>query len=255
MIMVFDGTFEGFLCAVFDVYYKKIDPILLQSVSDFQISLENNVHDVTTDIKQAARVFSGIKEKISDTAASYVYHAFLSGEEDKYMDMLRYVQLGFKVGHMVDSHLQEDFVRRVHKLSKHVGREAHLLHGFCRFAETKDGALYCPISPKNDVLALVADHFTGRLMNERWIVHDKARNKAAIYNREDYIIVDVPSGAKVEYAEDEKEIQELWTAFFNALAIESRKNHKLQRQLLPLYFRKNMTEFLPPLQPNTPHNV
>jgi len=255
MIMIFDGTFEGFLTAVFDVYYQKVNPVVIQKADEMQLTLDSEVHYVTTDIKQAARVFSGIKEKVSDTAASYVYHAFLSGEDEKYMDMLSYIKLGFKLGHMVDSHLKEDCVRRVHKLSKHVGREAHLLHGFARFAETKNGVLYCPISPKNDILHLVADHFVGRLMNEQWVIHDKSRNKAAVYNRSDYIITDVPKDANVQYAEGEEETQELWTAFFNALAIESRKNHKLQRQLLPLYFRKNMTEFLPPLQQDKPRNV
>jgi len=80
-------------------------------------------------------------------------------------------------------------------------------------------------------------------MNQQWIIHDKHRNMAAVYDGREYIITGVPHNTAVEYEEGEDEIQELWVTFFNTLAIEARKNKKLQRQLLPLYFRGNMTEF------------
>jgi len=241
--VVFDGSFDGFLCVIYAVYYCKIIPLSIQSQDKVQLTLDNEMYHVDTDSSQATRVMNGLREKISQDATSCIYHAFLSGEDDKYMAMLQYIQLGFKVGHMVDSHLKEDCVRRVHKLSGHVGREAHLLLGFCRFAETVSGVFYCPITPKNDVLDIVASHFKERLMGQPWVIHDKSRNKAAVYDGKSYVIADVPKEANVVYADGEKETQELWVAFFNALAIEARKNPKLQRQLLPLYFRKHMTEF------------
>jgi len=241
--IVFDGSFDGFLCVIYAVYYQKIDPVSIQTNDRVQLALGDEMHQVETDSSHASRVMNGLKAKISEDAASRIYYAFLSGEEDKYMAMLQYIRLGFKVGHMVDSHLREDCVRRVHKLSANVGKETHLLTGFCRFAETVSGVFYCQITPKNDVLALVASHFIERLMGQPWVIHDKSRNKAAVYDGKSYVIADVPKEANVVYAEGEKETQELWVAFFNALAIEARKNYKLQRQLLPLYFRKNMTEF------------
>jgi probable DNA metabolism protein len=83
-------------------------------------------------------------------------------------------------------------------------------------------------------------------MDQAWVIHDKTRSKAAIYDGNSYIITDVPKDTPVLYEEieEEQEIQELWITFFNNLAIEARRNYKLQRQLLPLYFRKNMTEFV-----------
>ena len=242
--IVFDGTFDGFLCVIYHHYYNKITPIAIQTSHQLQLTLDNNHHQIDTCPTQAAKVMAGLRDKISEEAATRVYYGFLSSAEDKYMPLFRYIQLGFKVGHMVDSHLQVDFVRSVHKLAQHVGREAHLLLGFTRFAETSNGVFYAVITPKNDVLVLVANHFCQRLMNQVWIIHDKARNQAAIYDGNSYIITDVPKDATFEYAQGEKETQELWTTFFKVLAIEARKNPKLQRQLLPLYFRRNMTEFM-----------
>lgn len=245
MVATFDGTFEGFLCVVYAVYYEKISPASIQPEGFEQLSLDAAPRYIETDEAKATRVYNAIRKKISEEAADYVYNAVHSAEENRFTSILNYIRLGFSVGHMVDSHLHEDFVRHVHKMSKHVGREAHLLNGFCRFVETKQNAYYCKITPKNDVLPMLAVHFSQRLMNQAWVIHDKSRNKAAIYDGNSYVITTVPaSEATVSFAEGEAETQELWVTFFNTLAIKERKNAKLQRQLLPLYFRKNMTEFL-----------
>ncbi|MCL2386480.1 MAG: TIGR03915 family putative DNA repair protein [Defluviitaleaceae bacterium] len=242
--VTFDGTFDGFLCVVYSVYYDKIIPLSVQVDGREQLSIGLEVRFIDTDVEKAARVYTGIRKKISEDAAHYVYSAFLAEDEARFLAILKYIQLGFKVGHMVNSHLQEDFVRQVHKLAKYVQREAHLLLGFCRFAETSQKVYYCHVTPKSDVLPLLAIHFCERLMNQQWVIHDKVRNKAAIYDGNSYVIASVPAGdANITYAEGEKETQELWVTFFKTLAIDARKNYKLQRQLLPLYFRKNMTEF------------
>lgn len=45
------------------------------------------------------------------------------------------------------------------------------------------------------------------------------------------------------YSEDEKDMQKLWKLFVDTIAIKERKNRDLQRQLLPLWFRKYMKEY------------
>jgi len=243
VIALFDGTFDGFLCIVYEHFYNKITPILIQEIGREQPSLTDEFYRIETDSSHAARVFKGIGDKISNEAADRIYRAFLSGEDDKNMTIFRYILLGFKVGKLLDNHLKEDCVRGVHQLAKRVGGEAHLLKGFSRFVETDSGVMYCEITPKNDVLEMVASHFTRRLMNLKWVIHDKRRGKAAIYDTESVIVADVPNDISINYAEGEAEIQELWVAFFHSLSIKARENPKLQRQMLPLYFRKNMTEF------------
>ena len=243
VIAIFDGTFEGFLCVVYEYYYNKITPLIIQTEDRVQLTLTDEVYRVETDSSRATRVYNGIKEKISEDAARRVYLACLSGDEDKYMTIFQYVLRGFTLGHMVDSHLTKDYVKAVHSMAGRVGGEAHKLNGFCRFAETTSGIMYCEITPKNDVLPLIAPHFSQRLMNLRWVIHDKSRHQAAIYDGESYIITDVPPNIAIEYAEGEDEIQDLWIVFFNSLSIKARENPKLQRQMLPLYYRKNMTEF------------
>ena len=240
--LVFDGSFDGFLCLVYEIYYKKIIPLNIQT--EAEITLEENPHIVGTNHAQAERVFSAIREKISYDAASKVYYAFLSYEQGRFMAILHYIKLGFSTGHMVDNYLHVDYVRFVHKIANHAGKEAHLLFGFSRFEQTKQGVLYCKISPKNDVLPLVADHFAKRLMNEAWMIHDISRHQAAIYDGNGFVIAQVLKDIPIDYAEGEEDVQKQWVTFFDSIAIEARSNKKNQRQLLPLYFRRNMTEFI-----------
>jgi len=241
--ILFDGSMEGFLCTIHAYYYEGVSPLIIQEEDCHQPTLDTEEYIILTNPEQAAKVQQAITKKISPSAWHYIARAFLADGEDKYMAMFRYILLGFKTGADIDDHLQQDCVLRVHKLSRQVGREAHLLTGFCRFAETKGGIYYCYINPINYVLPILAEHFSDRMMNQAWIIHDKKHGKAAVYNGETYVIADVPKTAQVQHTENEAEIQDLWVTFFNSLTIKERVNPRQQRTMLPLYFRKSMIEF------------
>jgi len=241
--ILFDGSYEGFLCIVHAHYYDGITPLIIQENVNYQPTLDTEEYHILTDNEKAARVQQAIRKKISGNAVHQMTYSYLSEHDDKYMVMFRYLVLGFKVGSSVDSHLDEDYVRRVHQLTRQVGREGHLLTGFSRFEETANGIFYCSILPKNYVLPILAEHFSDRMMNQAWIIHDKNRGKAAIYNGEEYVITDVPKTVEIQHSESEAHIQNLWTTFFHSVNIKERVNPKVQRNLLPLYFRKSMTEF------------
>jgi probable DNA metabolism protein len=93
------------------------------------------------------------------------------------------------------------------------------------------------------VLGLLAEHFRERFMNHAWVIHDKRRGLAAIYDGNEYIIESAPKEAGVDFTDEEGLVQELWKSFYTTIGIKERRNDKLRRQLLPLYFRGNMTEF------------
>ena len=241
--ILFDGSIEGFLCIVHAYYYDHVSPLIIQMQDNYQQTLDSEEYYISTDDEKAANVQQAIQNKISPDAWHRVASAFLAGYDDKYMAIFHYILLGFKVGAGVDDYMQHDCVLRVRKLSRYVGREAHLLTGFCRFAETEGQIYYCAISPVNYVLPILAEHFCDRMMNQAWIIHDKTHGKAAVYNGETYVIADVPKSVQVQHTENEAGIQDLWTTFFHSVAIKERINPKVQRNLLPLYFRKSMVEF------------
>jgi len=241
--ILFDGSLEGFLCILHAYYYEHVSPLVIQEEGHHQPTLDTEEYYVITDNNQAIKVQQAIRKKISPLAEHHLYNALLADGEERFMAIFRYLLLGFKVGAIVDDHLQQECVLRVHKLSRYVGREAHLLTGFSRFEETQGQIFYCSLEPNNYVLPILAEHFSDRMMNQAWIIHDKRRGKAAVYNGETYVIADVPKSAQVQHTENEAHIQDLWRTFFNSVNIKERVNPKVQRNLLPLYFRKSMTEF------------
>ncbi|MCL2708777.1 MAG: TIGR03915 family putative DNA repair protein, partial [Defluviitaleaceae bacterium] len=241
--VLFDGSFDGFLCVVHAFYRDKIVPVCIQTEREYQKAIGVEEYFVASDESKSAEVIGAIRKKISENSAHYLYNAFLADREERFMDMFRYALLGFRKGHLVDNLMQEDCVLRVHKLAKQVGRETHLMCGFSRFAETKQGVYYCEITPKNNIAALLADHFSSRFMNHAWVIHDKTRKIAAIYDGCDYFVESVPGDATFDFADREEQMQGLWATFFSTIAIEERSTHKRQRQMLPLYFRGQMTEF------------
>ena len=240
---VFDGSFDGFLCVVHAHYYDKLDPIYISERSGFQRTIGADYKFIETDYEKAERVFNSMREKISEDAAGAIYKAFLSSGPERFMNVYRYALLGFKKGAEVDSYMKLDYVLYTQKAAKYVGSETHLLTGFCRFTETKSGVLYAEIGPVNNVLPLLANHFSDRLMNEQWIILDTKRNTAAVYDGKEFVISEVPETLKTESAAGEEKYRDLWRMFYETIAVETRENPKLQRTHLPLRYRKYMTEF------------
>ena len=247
--VLFDGSLEGFLCVVYAYYYDGITPLNIQEERRYQRMLDTEEYYISTNYEHAAKVQQAVRKKISHAAESNLSFAFLAdvaekaekAGENKYMDIFRYLLLGFKIGAKVDNHLQQDYVLCVQKLARATVREAHLLMGFCRFAQTK-GVYYCEISPVHNVLSVLAEHFSDRMMNQVWIIHDKKRKLAAVYNGNEYVITEAPA-IQMEQAQGEAQIQEMWLTFFNTVSIKERANPKLQRNLLPLRYRGSMPEF------------
>jgi len=241
--VLFDGTFDGFLSVVHAHYYDKLNPDYIAETASFQQTVGSAYEIVKTDNQKSEAVFEAMHKKISPDAASNIYRAFLFFEDERFMRIYRYALLGFKVGAGVDNWMKEDFVMYTIRSARRVSGEAHKLTGFIRFTETRQGVLYTKIGPVNNVLTIVADHFTDRLMNEQWIIHDEKRKIAAVYDGKDFMVTDVPDAVFFAESENEAAYRDMWHKFYDTIAIKNKINPKLQRQNLPLRYRKYMTEF------------
>ena len=238
-----DGSLDGLLSVVYSNYYdrRKYDYVFEDEV--YQQQLDADYFYVPADPAHAVAVMDALGRRISHEAQSNVCYCCLSNDDNRFTELLYYIRLGFKTGARVDNYLQDPHVLRVHQLVQYVTREAHLLTGFCRFKQTKNGVYYASVSPVNNTLPILAEHFRERFMNQPWVIHDTGRGLAAVYDCSEYIIGQAPAEARVSYSDDEAMFQELWKAFFDTIAIKERLNKKLQRNLIPLHFRKHITEF------------
>jgi probable DNA metabolism protein len=241
MVYLHDGTFNGLLTCIYEHYYtKKVSGIYCEDIYEMEL-LEEELYIPTDDVK-AKKVYYAIWNKISDEAMMNVYYTFLSNDYRKDYYILKYLELGFKMGYKIDNdHTNKDVIN-VHKLSTQVSKERHRLLGILRFQEVGHG-LYAPVTPDNDVIELLAEHFVDRLKNEQFIIHDKKRKKAVIYNKKEWIVADFDLQEEILISKKEKKFQEMWKGYFEHISIKERKNLRLQRQFVPTRYRKNMVEF------------
>lgn len=201
---------------------------------------------VQTDFDQALKVSRTIKSKISQEAYEMVCRVALSEYQGKADMIYRFLILGFHIGSNIVSHLSNDVVNNIFKINRYVSREVHHLLGFIRFSEQDNGILTSIIHPKNNIISLVSPHFVDRLPQEKFVIYDGNRNVCSLHlPGKQWIIAEIPEIDSLCYNHIiDDEYAKLWRVFFDNIAIKERINSKLQRNNLPIRFRKDMTEFV-----------
>ena len=144
-------------------------------------------------------------------------------------------------------HLSNPDVAKVFQLSRSVSNEAHLYQEFIRFRELDNGILFSEISPKSRVLTCIAGHFSDRFPLENWVIYDKTHQVFLMHRaREKWRLVwgkELDQQAAERLSDKEKEYETLWKGFFDSIAIQERKNLRLQKTHLPVRYREGMPEF------------
>ena len=171
-----------------------------------------------------------------------------SYEAQKADAIYRFVQEGLRMGRAVMSHLTAPYMQTLFAIERNFTNESHFFIEILRFEELENGTLFGRINPKSEVLPYLADHFVDRFAGEQWVIADTVHrtvllhkaNYKTVYLSMDEVDMDELT---LTYSEDEKQLQKLWKLFVDTIAIKERVNPKLQRQMLPLRFRKYMKEF------------
>lgn len=239
MIYVTDGSFDGLLTAVFEAYENKTVPEdIIVSKEGYQLSLLPS-KEVVTDYEKSVRVEKAVVEKMGREALETIYRAYLSESIDLGIAIYRFIKIGLKAGRSVLSYLQHPDVLKVHDMSSRVLNEVHLFLGILRFRKLKNGIYYSKIEPDGNIITLLAEHFTERLSDQPWIIHDAKRDICALYNTVEVVFTDDPINLNEDFQD---EFESMWKRYFKAIAIESRKNPRLQRQYMPRRYWKNLIE-------------
>jgi len=241
---IYDGTFEGFLTCVYHHYAtEKANGIFPKE--SYQPNLLVESKEVQSDETLANRVYTGIGHKISAFDLERIYKVFLSSSPDKENILLRYLQLGFKMGGDISRLHGNSVVFDVQKIDRQVAFETHRYKGLIRFTVLANGVMYSPIEPDHDVLELLAEHFTIRFREDPFIIHDKKRGKAMIAAGGQWYICEFTESIMPDRAKDELDYQRLWRNYFDTIAIKERTNLKCQKNFMPVRYWKHLTEMAP----------
>ncbi|MBQ0735117.1 TIGR03915 family putative DNA repair protein [Aquimarina celericrescens] len=248
-ILLYDGTFDGFLSCVFMVYDQKLSDPIIRKHYQTNNQLFTITEDIITQKNQARRVWNGFKLKTTSSEQRDFFKAFLSEIKGVENTLLNYMRTVF----MKESNKNIDFsnkdILKISQVARMVGREKHRMEAFVRFQLTKDNIYVATVSPDFNVLPLIIDHFKDRYADQKWLIFDTTRKYGIFYdlNTVEIITFEDLKGInsktiKDGYSDQEVNFQKLWNSYYKNVTITSRKNKKLHLQHLPKRYWKYLTE-------------
>lgn len=249
--LVYDGSFEGFLTAVFEAYERKLQ-VQLITTQNHQPSLYGERIKIVVDADKAARVWNGLKQKLSPLRCNEVYTTFLSERPPMEEVLMSFIQHIFANEKSIENDYGHKAVLAVTQIAKQVHREKHRMEAFVRFQRTQEDVYYATIEPDFNVLPLIASHFKNRYADQHWLIYDRKRGHGIHYDKNTEAVIEVKLELTPEseheflstsiVTEDEPMYQLLWKEYFGAVNIESRKNTKLHVRHVPIRYWKYLTE-------------
>jgi probable DNA metabolism protein len=238
---LYDGSFDGLMCCVFESYAKKELPEFIFTPEEEQITLYE-IREIECSQETSSRVISAVKGKISSNALEFIKKAFYTALPGKELHILKFLRKGFREGGKILDMLTDDTVSVLSKAVSYLGRESELYRGFVRFSEI-GGVLVSVIEPKNFVLPFLADHFCDRLPEETYVIYDKTHSAMLLgekgKSRLGYVQDFEPGEADIK----EKGFRRLWQSFYEAIGIQERYNPGCRISHMPKRYWPQLTEF------------
>jgi len=180
-ILIYDGSFNGFLTTVFRAFDEKIEVANIQKKSIIQNGLFSDTETVFTQMENAKSVWNGIQTK-SHIAIRNIYFAFLSEQKGIEIVLYNYIKKLFTPTDMLSLNFADDLESRVNQLAKTVAKEKQHMEAYVKFTTTTDNVQLAFIKPDNDVLPLISRHYRFQMSNKPWLIFDSKRNYGLYYN-------------------------------------------------------------------------
>lgn len=250
-IFLYDKTFEGVLTAVFDAYFRKTFPEMLQEEGMPLPLFFDEVITVYSNTEKADRVWNALQKKLSLSALSCLTSCWLSELPDIGSLLFRYIRKAVDSPVSIEVNFGDPDVLEISQIWKKVDKERLRVMQFLRFQKAADDTFFAAIAPQYNVLPLGIEYFKSRFADQKWLIYDLKREYGYYYDLKNVTEVNFEtkeahllSGILNDQLkhEDEKLFQQLWKEYFKATAIKERLNPKLHRQNMPARFWKYLTE-------------
>lgn len=247
---IFDGSFEGLLCAVFEWFERKPGLVLLKVEAFYQPDAFSPVLYIHNDPAKTDRVWKGLQAKLPAGWLRRFYCTYLSESEQAYTALFEFTCYIFSSPAGAENNYGNPYVLALSQTATKVEREKHRMEAFIRFQHTADGIFYCGVDPDFNVLPLIMNHFKNRYADQQWIIYDIKRHYGLFYDLEKVEEIKLDFHAwqnKVNpvatgLSEKEGLYAILWKDYFKSANIPARKNMKLHTQHVPKRYWKYLTE-------------
>ncbi|MBT8181406.1 MAG: TIGR03915 family putative DNA repair protein [Eudoraea sp.] len=244
-ILVYDGSFNGFLTSVFMAFEQKINVINIQRKDDVQKGLFTDTQTILTQVPKAKRVWNGISQR-SNLVMKNIYFAFLSETAGIEQLLYSYIQKIVAKGSNNHLDLTDDMAFKINHLANIVSKKKSQMEAFMKFNVSIDGVHYSIAEPEYNLLPLVSKHFRSNFGDRQWIIYDIKRNYGLYYDLHTIQLINMDSkeiyaragSLSGQFHTNSIEALGLWDTYFSKNSIKSLISNKLHTHQLSKRRRK-----------------
>ncbi|MCM4173930.1 DUF4130 domain-containing protein [Arenibacter sp. TNZ] len=193
-ILIYDGSFNGFLTTVFKIFEEKIEVANIQRNTENQKGLFSEVTTVFTQMDKARRVWNSVQSK-SNAAIKSIYFAFLSESKGMELQLYQYICSMYSNPNEEPIEGIEEIILKIQQQSRIVAREKHRIEAIANFTMSQDQIYFSNVTPGYDVLPLISKHFRARFRDQKFIIYDNKRKYAIYYNLDTVEIISLELSA------------------------------------------------------------
>lgn len=238
----YDGSFQGFLSCIFDIYRYQEPPAAILCGEDAEPTLFP-VRTIQTDPAHSQRVLRKVSA-LSPEAAVLLRRGLLTCLPEKELYLYRLTAKLLEEGPAFLRNRSDETLYPVIRAVQHLNGEVHLLKGFVRFSDL-GGVLGGEIQPKNRVLPVLGAHFRARMQGETFFLYDRTHKEALFHAGGQTVIRPLADFQMAPPDEAEARCRLLWKRFYDTIAIRERENPRLRMSHMPKRYWGTMTEFQP----------
>ena len=240
LYLIYDGSFPGFLTAVFEAFEKKTQELDFVSVQNHVPSFYEE-HMVAYDRKKAGKVYHAITQKLCVSCYDRIFHAWLSHQVGIERDIFLFLKMSFASGKNLWAMLSEPVISRVSTAARAVEREAELYLGILRFRRAS-GIYVADISSKREVLPVIVPHFSQRFGDSPFLIRDLNFSQAFFCAKGKSGFVRMEEFSDLNKISENDEFETMWKAYYRSVSIKERKNPKVMQSHMPKYTWKYLIE-------------
>lgn len=241
--LVFDGTIEGLMTAVFSAYELHVIPQDILSREHIQPRLGQDIIEITTNFSKAQRVRKSLCNRFGHDTWKFLSYVAASDKPDRGIVVYHYIRMALeRAPYDIRQDRSDPLIHRAYLLERHSSTEAEHLRQFVRFSESEEGLWFALCSPHANVLPFVMPWFTQRFNTQDFLIYDTVHALAGISSGGLWKLVQTTSLETPTLCEEEYRMQRAWRGFYRSISIDERYHPELQHRQIPFRFWQHLTE-------------
>jgi probable DNA metabolism protein len=172
--LYYDGSFNGFLCLLYEVQARNLKPTSIFKRKESQEVLFLDSAYIPTHLKKARLLWNSMRSK-NYGALKQLYFAFLSEEkniEGKLVEFYRHITGSTTVD---DQKTRLENTLHIEQMAAMVEREKWATERRLSLDPCGENLSICSIQPKYNILPLISKYFRTRYKDQEWVIYDSLR--------------------------------------------------------------------------------